>query len=431
MARKGTSPLITDFDNIPDEALVPVEEQPYSIPEHWKWVRFKSLNRFKSKTMDPSKFPESQFYLFSVPAFPEGSPEYICGNKIGSAKQQVNANDVLVCKINPRINRVWVVNLDESNTIASSEWIVFRPSYGDSDFFRAYFSSGEFRQLLCSELSGVGGSLTRARPKLVDEYPIPLPPLDEQLRIVEKLDAHLAQTNSAIAEAERFLAGFESYRNSLVQAGVSGQLTAQWRAQNGIKREDWTRSTLGKAFKWSSGGTPSRKRPEFFKGDIPWVKSGELCNGTILDTEEHISKEALVQSSAKLFPTGTVLIAMYGATIGKVGILATAAATNQAVAAAFKAEHSRARYLVYFLRANREKFIALGKGGAQPNISQTLIKAFPFDRPILTEQDEIVRLLDSKLESLNQAETLVQKSLATLNALRDSLVSAALSGRLT
>lgn len=168
MARKGTSPLITDFDNIPDEALVPVEEQPYSIPEHWKWVRFKSLNRFKSKTMDPSKFPESQFYLFSVPAFPEGSPEYICGNKIGSTKQQVNANDVLVCKINPRINRVWVVNLDESNTIASSEWIVFRPSYGDSDFFRAYFSSGEFRQLLCSELSGVGGSLTRARPKLVD-----------------------------------------------------------------------------------------------------------------------------------------------------------------------------------------------------------------------------------------------------------------------
>lgn len=258
-----------------------------------------------------------------------------------------------------------------------------------------------------------------------------MPPLDEQLRIVEKLDAHLAQTNSAIAEAERFLAGFESYRNSLIQAGVSGQLTAQWRAQNGIKREDWTRSTLGKAFKWSSGGTPSRKRPEFFKGDIPWVKSGELCNGTILDTEEHISKEALVQSSAKLFPTGTVLIAMYGATIGKVGILATAAATNQAVAAAFKAEHSRARYLVYFLRANREKFIALGKGGAQPNISQTLIKAFPFDRPILTEQDEIVRLLDSKLESLNQAETLVQKSLATLNALRDSLVSAALSGRLT
>ncbi|MDU0479536.1 restriction endonuclease subunit S [Staphylococcus chromogenes] len=430
MARKKALPLITDFDNIPEEALVPPEEQPYSIPEHWKWVRFKYLSVFQSKSIDPSKQPTEKFVLYSVPSFNLNQPEELFGSEIGSTKQSVSFNDVLVCKINPRINRVWVVDSASSNTIASSEWIVMRPSFGISEFYRVYFSSRPFRHLLCSQLSGVGGSLTRAQPKTVEMYPIPLPPLKEQTTIVEFISEKLDSFNSAIRQVQQFLDGFDRYKEILIQAGVSGHLTANWREDNGVDRRSWTKTTLGKEFRWSSGGTPSRKQPEFYVGDIPWIKSGELPNGVVRFCEEHISKEAIEKSSTKLIPEGSVLIAMYGATIGKVGILPFPATTNQAIASAVVPEVHSNWYLFYFLQANRSKFIALGKGGAQPNISQTILKAYSVELPSLPEQQEIVRILDSKLEELEQARSLAFDALEGLQSLRSSIVSAALAGRL-
>ena len=100
-------------------------------------------------------------------------------------------------------------------------------------------------------------------------------------------------------------------------------------------REDWQEEELGKLFFTTSGGTPSRKNSGYYGGNIPWVKSGELDKGIIIDTEEKITEEALKQSSAKKFPPGTLLIALYGATIGKLSFLGVEAATNQAICGIF------------------------------------------------------------------------------------------------
>src|SRR4051812_32859977 len=104
---------------------------------------------------------------------------------------------------------------------------------------------------------------------------------------------------------------------------------------------------LGNVFKTTSGGTPSRKNPDYFKGNIPWVKSGELESNVIVETEEKISEEAIKNSSAKLFPKGTLLIALYGATIGKLARLGIDAATNQAVCGIFENEEHDHQYLYW------------------------------------------------------------------------------------
>ena len=147
------------------------------------------INRYKSITVNPLLSPDQLFELYSVPSFDNQYPEVVAGKEIGSTKVAVQDNDVLICKINPRINRVWVV---KHNTpyplIASSEWIVVRSPENDSNYLKWYFSSPQFKNLMVSQVTGIGGSLTRAQPKQVATYPVPLPDLPTQRRIADKLD---------------------------------------------------------------------------------------------------------------------------------------------------------------------------------------------------------------------------------------------------
>lgn len=128
--------------------------------------------------------PEQVFDLYSVPIFSTLMPEKIHGSEIGSAKQVIKKGDVLLCKINPHLNRVWEITKDSDNVqIASSEWIVVRSELHHPSFLKWYFNSPKFRALLSSQVSGVGGSLTRAQPAIVKGYLVPVPPMQEQERI--------------------------------------------------------------------------------------------------------------------------------------------------------------------------------------------------------------------------------------------------------
>lgn len=139
--------------------------------------------------------------------------------------------------------------------------------------------------------------------------------------------------------------------------------------------QGWFQTTLGIVADWGSGGTPARKEPSYYNGTVPWIKTGDLGPKFINDTSEYISELGVQHSSAKYFPKGSVAIAMYGATIGKTSILGIDATTNQACGVGFPvAGLTFSEYLYYFLLNEKDNFIAKGKGGAQPNISQTLIK---------------------------------------------------------
>ena len=144
----------------------------------------------------------------------------------------------------------------------------------------------------------------------------------------------------------------------------------------------------------TSGGTPNRGMHEYYNGDIPWVKSGELKDGLITTCDEYITEAGLKNSSAKLFPKGTLLVAMYGANIGKTGVLDFDATTNQAVCAIFPKVDISKEYLYWYFKQQRIDFIAVGKGGAQPNISQTIINNASIVVPDEKVQDKIVKFLE-------------------------------------
>jgi len=184
----------------------------------------------------------------------------------------------------------------------------------------------------------------------------------------------------------------------------------------------WQIKRVEEIAKTTSGGTPSRKNKAYYSGNILWVKSGELCDNFIFDTEEKISEDALRNSSAKLFPIGTVLIAMYGATVGKTAILKNQATTNQAVCGIFPNESVfNNEFLRFQLMFKREDFLKQRYGGAQPNISQTIIKNFEIQLPCLPEQQKIAYVLSALQRGIDQQDRLIQRSIELKKSLMHKL----------
>ncbi|WP_334016010.1 restriction endonuclease subunit S [Alteromonas sp. S167] len=199
-----------------------------------------------------------------------------------------------------------------------------------------------------------------------------------------------------------------------------------------LLKVNWTKTTLGEVAKWSSGGTPKRTNNDYYCGSIPWVKTGDLGDRILNQSSEFITEEGLKNSSAKLFPKGSLGLAMYGATIGKVSIFGIEAACNQACAVAVPDyEKIHTDFLYYLLKNEKEAFIKKGKGGAQPNISQTIIKAHEITIPSIEEQKRIADKLDSVLAKVEAAQARLDKIPAILKRFRQSVLAAATSGELT
>jgi len=193
----------------------------------------------------------------------------------------------------------------------------------------------------------------------------------------------------------------------------------------------WCCTSLEKVASWGSGGTPSRNVERYFQGIIPWVKTGELESKYIRETEEHISEEALNNSSAKIFPKGSVGIAMYGATIGKLSIWGIDASTNQACAVGIPSEAINNEFLYYYLLSERQNLIKAGKGGAQPNLSQGIIKEWPINLPPLSEQHRIVAKIEELFSELDKGIEALKTARAQLKVYRQALLKNAFEGKLT
>lgn len=168
--------------------------------------------------------------------------------------------------------------------------------------------------------------------------------------------------------------------------------------------QSWVRTPLAGVGEWGSGGTPKKSHPEYYGGDIPWLKIGDLNDGVVTVAETHITADGLENSSAKIVPTGSVLVAMYGS-IGKAGITGIRCATNQAIAHCVPSrEIITPAYLFWLIRAIRPFLTEQGKGGAQQNISQTVIKHAEVILPPLAEQHRIVARVNELMDGCDQLE---------------------------
>jgi len=197
-------------------------------------------------------------------------------------------------------------------------------------------------------------------------------------------------------------------KRELLASRSVGLQTEQFLGETVEKNSEHEIVRLGDVCETSSGGTPLRSKSEFYEGGtIPWVKSGEVAQGKVTSTEEKITELGLKQSSAKLFPINTVLVAMYGATAGEVGILKIPATTNQAVCGVFPNDRFIPEFLFYALRSLKEEMKQRAGGGAQPNISQQIIRDLEIPLPPLEEQRRIVTEIEGYQQVIDGARQIL------------------------
>ncbi len=335
----------------------------------------------------------------------------------------------LVCRDDLIINKIWVRH---GSTAIATEAVDGCAASGEFPTFELDRSRVEPRWIhwqtktrpfwnKCDGLSRGTSGKNRIKPELFLTITIPLPPIEEQRRIVGRIEAlaeKIAEERGVLTEAH---------------AAAEAMQSALMRVMRAESLNRWPSKKLGDIARVTAGGTPSRENPTYWNGDIPWIKTGELLDGDITHAEEHITTDGVANSSAKVFPPGTVLIALYGQgqTRGRTGRLMIHASTNQACASILPTPQAlESRFTQYWLRSLYSEMREDNHGGAQPNWNGQMIKDINIAMPPLEEQRRIVAYLDSLSAKAESLKSLQYQSATELDALLPSILDRAFRGEL-
>ena len=418
------------------QALVPAEEQPYEVPENWVWVRLGEVNKYVSKSVNPISEPDKIFELYSVPSMADDYPEIIAGSDIGSSKQSVCKEDVLLCKINPRINRVWKVSqFTDNELIASSEWIIIRNNHINANYLMYCFQSKYFREFMLSNVSGVGGSLMRAQPKYVQTYPIPLPPLSEQQRIVERIEELFAKLDEAKERLQEVADSFAVRKAAILHKAFTGELTKQWRRENGVSDESWEEKKGEDFFEYVTSGSRGWAKYYSDKGSI-FVRMGNLNHGTIeLDFSDiqYVELPDQVEGQRSKLQKNDILISIT-ADVGMIGLVREDmdAYINQHVALARPKDNLYAEFLAWYFVSDvgLKQMQNKQRGATKIGLGLQDIRNIILKIPSLPEQHEIVRLIDELLARERAAQQAAEQALASIDLMKKSILARAFRGEL-
>lgn len=364
------------------------------------------INQYSGNSVNPLEYPEQLYELYSVPSFENGHPEIVKGKDIGSTKITVEEGDVLVCKINPRINRVWVVKHNtEYPLLASSEWIVVRNKDIDSNYLKWFFSSPTFRTLLNSQVAGIGGSLTRAQPKQVAKYSVPVPDLSEQQKVSENLD----KVNELISLRKKQLAKLD-------------QLVKSRFIELFGSTPDEEKVTMAEICRIITDGT--HQPPKFVSAGIPFLfVSNIVTNEICYDAQKYISEETYAELIKRTpIAIGDVLLS----TVGSYGHPAVVKTEKpfcfQRHIAYLKPNSDKvdSEYLRgAILSSDVQRQIDEGvKGIAQKTLNLSEIRKIKLPLPPMELQEQFAAFV----EQIGKSRLAIQQSLDKLETLKKSLM---------
>lgn len=409
-------------------------EEPFEVPNSWEWCKLGTVNEI-ARGGSPRPIKDYLTTDANGINWIKIGDTTKDGKYIDSVKEKIRHEGVKKSRLvhkgdflltnSMSFGRPYILNVDGC---IHDGWLVISP-IGEaytSDFLYYLLSSSFAFEQFTNVASG--GVVTNLNSDKVADAIFPLPPYGEQKRIVFEIERCFALIDVIELRKTDLRETIKQAKSKVLDLAIHGKLVLQdpndEPASELLKRinpkaeiitdnghyqklpNGWCLTILGSIGTWQSGATPSRLRKDYYGGNIPWLKTGDLNDGIITNIPEFITEKALKETSVKLNPTDSILIAMYGATIGKIGILSFPATTNQACCACLDYKIDK-MYIFYFLLSNRINFISMGGGGAQPNISKEKIVNTTFPLPPLAEQKRIV----SKIEELFHQLDMIEESL--------------------
>jgi type I restriction enzyme S subunit len=444
------------YEKFADGSIKCIEDEiPFEVPEGWAWCRLSQIIiLYSGQDLEPSRYNDNSIgipYITGASNFEDG--RIIINRWTDSPTTHATIDDLLLtCKGSGVGKMVWC-NIE--NAHIARQIMALRCIDG---LYKNYLEIVmlAFLSKIVSKANGLIPGLSR---DVILNMTFPLPPFNEQTQIYHKSKEILSYTQQVDKETEKLIDIINITKSKILDLAIRGKLVPQnpndepasvllerIRAekeelikQGKIKRDkkesiifrgddnsyyekigndiicideelpfdiphNWSWCRLGNIGDWAAGSTPSRSYPEYYNGTIPWLKTGDLNDGYITNIPESISEEALKNTSVRLNPSGSVLIAMYGATIGKLGILTFPATTNQACCACSPLDGINNHYLFYYLLSQKDNFVYRSVGGAQPNISKEKIVTTLMPVPPYEEQRQILDKIDIFFDLIRDIE---------------------------
>lgn len=346
----------------------------------------------------------------------------------GQSCSKFKPNDTLMARITPCLENGKVAKYSNGNAgFGSTEFIVFRGKSGlaDDDYVYYLAKSQYIRDMAINSMTGASGR-QRADAKFIGKIKWNFPSPNVQTKIASILSAYddlIENNNKRIKILEQMAENL--YKEWFVRFRFPGHETAEF--ENGIPKE-WNRDKIHTYYNTCSGGTPNRGNEEYFENGVyPWVKTGEIKDCVIIDTEEYITQEAVKKSSAKILPSKSLAMAMYGVNIGLLAYLDAGFTCNQACCVFVdKRNFSSINYLYQYLKSIREYLLSISFGAAQQNISQEIIRKIK----IIMPSNEIITAFEKQIDNIYGEIRILLVKNKNLTVQRDSLLPRLMSGKL-
>lgn len=407
------------------QALVPAEEQPYEVPENWVWVYGKNI----FMPMESRKPDGEDFYYIDIDAIDNKNQVVTEAKKIKTAQapsrasRKLHTGDTVFSLVRPYLKNIAYIDVQLSDCIASTGFFVCTPNaaLNDKYLYRLMVSSYVVDGL---NKHMKGDNSPSIRKDDIENYPFPLPPLSEQQRIVERIEELFAKLDEAKERLQEVADSFAVRKAAILHKAFTGELTKQWRRENGMSDESWEEKKLGEVALLLSGQDFPPTKYNSDGNGIPYITGASNFDDT------HILINRWTDEPSVIAQENDVLLVCKGSGYGKTIIadFKEAHIARQIMALRVK-EIIDNNLLLYYLR-NKNRFIKEQGQGLIPGLSRKVILSLTINLPTLSEQHEIVRLIDDLLARERAAQQAAEQALASIDLMKKSILARAFRGEL-
>ena len=413
---------------IPEErlqaALVPESEQPYKVPANWCWTY---LTKGAAECLDSFRKPINA----SERANREGDiPYYGATGQVGWIDDFLT-NEQLVLVGEDGAPFLDLIK-DKAYIIEGKAWVnnhahILRSRFGTVGnlFLMHYLNIFNYHDFVngTTRLKLTQGSM--------DIMPVPVPPLSEQQLIVDRIESMFAKLDEAKQKAQDALDSFETRKAAILHKAFTGELTAQWRKEHGVGMESWERLKLGEIGTLERGRSQHRPRndPRLFGGPYPFIQTGDVASANVYIMEHHQTLSEFGMEQSRMFSAGTLCITI-AANIGDVAILSYDCCFPDSVVGFSPNSRSISKFIYYMMSILQKELEDNAPATAQKNINLKILNAVEMNIPTVTEQTEIVRILDDLLAKEQQAKEVAEGVLEQIDLIKKSVLARAFRGEL-
>lgn len=421
------------------QALVPAEEQPYEVPENWVWVRLGAVCFFENG------------YAFKSDKF--SSEKGIPVIRISNIKENNVDLDDCIKTLEENIDEKYIVHQGDlliamsgattgKNGVYMSANIAYlNQRVGNIKVKNKELLIEKFRNFYIANMqneilnTAYGGAQPNISSQKMSVMIFPLPPLSEQQRIVERIEELFAKLDEAKERLQEVAESFAVRKAAILHKAFTGELTQQWRRENGVSDESWEEKKLGEVGSWLGGGTPSTSREEYWEnGNILWITSKDMKSAVIEDTLMKVNEIGVKNSSANYIEKPALLVVMRSGILRRtfpVAMVKKPFTVNQDLKAIIP-DKDDLEFLYWMLLSNEQRILdtCMKNGTTVESINSNALKNLTFKCPTLSEQHEIVRLIDDLLARERKAQQATEQALASIDLMKKSILARAFRGEL-